>query len=161
MLGDQLANRELGAIARQLESDRQYEDLIGTLRSGPEERLQSLVLHRECLCALLDQGCRSPQAAAERELAHLDAAIELLKSALARADFALSEAQRDRRERERELTALQSEADVNRLGRALAGPSGDLPPWRVRVCSASDLVRASHAEAESQQAQLALSALPD
>jgi hypothetical protein len=142
-LGDQLTNRELNAIARQLDQELHSAERIETLRDGLAERLQSLGLQRDCRDAILGEGCRSGEASVKRELAHLDAAIVLLRSTLARADLALGAARRDLREREAELTGLQVAAEVSRMDRALAGPIGDPSLWRVRVARAGELVGSS------------------
>jgi hypothetical protein len=160
-LGDHLATRELSAIARQLERERQNGDLIATLRNSLAERLQSLGVRRECVAARGVEGGLPRETDSDRELTHLDGAIALLRSAVVRADSVLGAAQRDLNEREAELIALRAAADVSQMNRTLTGPIGDPPLWYVRVARARDFLRTTCSDTDERDARFKLSACPD
>jgi hypothetical protein len=139
-LGDQLANYELCVISGQLDRERQDAEFVRGLRDGLWARLQSLETQRER--AVVELEVRGPRLACDSddELSRLDEAIDLVKSAIARADRALDEAGEDLRNREAELITLQAEADLNRANVALAKPIGDPVLWYSRVMRVRDLI---------------------
>jgi hypothetical protein len=139
-LGDQLADYELGAISGQLDRERQDTEFVRGLRDGLWARLQSLERQRECV--VVELKARGPRLACDSdcELIRLDAAIDLVKAAIARADGALEGARADLRDREVELITLQAEADLNRANLALARPVGDPVQWSSRITRARDLL---------------------
>ncbi len=143
-LGDRLASRELDAIARQLDREREDAGRIGTLRDDLDARLRSLVARRATAAERADEPRPSRGDGPGRELARIDSAIVLLESAVARADAALSEARRDLREREAELIALEAAADASRMDRQLAEADGDRSSWSVRLARARDVLRTTH-----------------
>jgi hypothetical protein len=158
-LGDRLANRELDAIARQLDRERQDTARIEALRAGVAANLRPLVARR-------DETARSaygrpPRGAdSERERARLDAAITLLRAAVARADRVLDWARNDLRKREGELIALRAAADAQKMDRTLAGPVGDPSLWDARIARARDFLRTIPSDGETQGTGLELSILP-
>jgi hypothetical protein len=158
-LGDGFANRELDAIARQLDRERQDTGRIEALRDGLAARLRSLVARRD-EAARVAEG-RPPRGAdSERERARLEAAITLLRAAVARADRVLDRAGSDLREREGELIVLRAAADARQMERALAGPVGDPSLWDVRVARARDFLRTTPSDGEPRGTRLELSILP-
>jgi hypothetical protein len=158
-LGDRLANRELDAIARQLDRERQDTGRIEALRAGLEASLRPLVARRARTARMAD-GRPMRGADSERERARLEAAITLLRSAVARADRVLDGAWNDLREREGELIVLRAAADARQIDRALAGPVGDPSLWDVRVARARAFLRTTPSDGESRGTRLVLSILP-
>jgi hypothetical protein len=158
-LGDRLANRELDAIDRQLDRERQETGRIEALRDGLAARLLPLVSRRD-EAARVAEG-RPPRGAdSERERARLEAAITLLRSAVARADHVLDGARNDLREREDELIVLRAAADARQMDRALAGPVGAPSLWDVRVARARDFLRTTPSDGEPRGTRFELSILP-
>ena len=146
--GDQLAYRELNAMARELEAERSDEELIRAARDDLKGRLLSLEAQREVLAAeALDL---EPQllTVAKRKLAGLDTAIALLSRAASRADHSLDIARDSRREREIELISLQAAADVRRMERALARPIADAPSWSAQIARTRDFLGTSFPDGE-------------
>ncbi len=140
-LGELVASRELDAIGRQFERDREEVERIETLRDDLDVRRRSLAARR-AMAADRAAETRSPHPdGGERELARIDSAIALLDSAVARADAALAEVRRDLREHEAELIALEASADAIRLDRQLAGALGDRTSWPARLARARDVLR--------------------
>ena len=138
-LGDQLANHELSAISRQLDLERLDAEMIRALRDDLWARLQSLETHRERVVVnLRDRGPRL-ECDGDDELASLDAAIALVKSATARADRALDAARKEVRNREVEFITLQANADLARANLVLARRTGDRAHWSARIARARDL----------------------
>src|SRR5262249_19185680 len=109
-LGDGLADRELNAIAQQIDRDRKDTGSIGARREGPSPHLLPLLARRERLAAGVEEGRPPLGTDAGHELARLDASVALLRSAIARADRVLDRARGDLRRREVELIALRAEA---------------------------------------------------
>jgi hypothetical protein len=159
-LGDRLANHELNAIARQLDRERQDAERIEALRDGLAADLRSLGVRRECVASRVSDEARPRGDHPERELAHLDAAIALIRSAVARTDRVLDEAHRDLSERDCELIALRAAADVSRIDRALARPVGDPSLWSVRVARVRDVLRTTLPESAERGSHLRVSGLP-
>jgi hypothetical protein len=158
-LGDHLASRQLDAIARQLDRERQDTGRIEALRDGLAATLRPLEVRRDGV-ARVSKG-RPPRGAdSERERARLEAAITLVRLAVARADRVLDGARNDLREREGELIMLRAAADARQMDRALAGPVGDPSLWDVRVACARDLLRTTPSDGEPQVTRLELSILP-
>ncbi len=139
-LGDHLADHELGAISGQLDRERQDTEFVRGLRDGLWARLQSLERQRECV--VVELKARGPRLACDSdcELIRLDTAIDLVKSAIARADRALEGARADLRDREVEFITLQAEADLNRANLALAKPVGNPVQLSSRITRARDLL---------------------
>jgi hypothetical protein len=158
-LGDRLAKRELDAIARQLDRERQETERIEALRDGLAARLLPLVVRRD-EAARVAEGRPQRGADSEREWAHLEAAITLLRAAVARADRVLDGARNDLREREGELILLRAAADARQMDRALAGPVGDPSLWDGRVARARDFLRTTSSDGEPRGTCLELSILP-
>jgi hypothetical protein len=158
-LGDRLANRELDAMARQLDHEREDAVRIEALRDGLAACLRPLVARCD-EAARMAEG-RPPRGAdSERERAHLEAAITMIGSAVARADRVLDRAWNDLREREGELIVLRAAADARQMDRALAGPVGDPSLWDVRVARVRDFLRTTPSDGEPQGTRLELSILP-
>jgi hypothetical protein len=135
-VGDELAQRELTTIGRQLDRDRQDAELICAARDDLRTRLVSLKTQSELLVAEIEQ-CGTRHGARERhELARLENAIATIKSTAARADLVLRGADEDLRLRELELIALQAGHDARRMNRALAQPIGDAVSWSGRIARA-------------------------
>ncbi len=139
-MGDQLADYELSAISGQLDRERQAAENVRGLRDGLWARLQSLERERDC--AVVELRARGPRLACDSddELSGLDAAIDLVKSAIARADRALDGARADLHNREVELITLQAAADLNRANLVLAKPIGDPALLSSRVALVRDLL---------------------
>ncbi len=106
-VGDHLANRELAAIASQLDRERHDFERIGALHNELDASLQSLRVRRRCVAARLDEKPPPAKGSSQRELAHVDAAIALLRSAVARADSVLDEERDSLGEREAALSASE------------------------------------------------------
>jgi hypothetical protein len=158
-LGDRLVNRELDAMARQLDRERQDTARIETLRDGLAACLRPLVARRD-EAARVAEGRRPRGVDSESERARLKAAVTLLGSAVARADRVLDGARNDLREREGELIVLRAAADARQMDRALAGRVGDSSLWDIRVARARDFLRATPSDGEPQGTRLELSILP-
>jgi hypothetical protein len=146
-LGDCLASRELDAISRQLDRERQDAARIEVLRNGLAASLRPLVARRKA-AAWLAGGSPPREADSEREWARLEAAITLLRSAVARADRVLDGARNDLREREGELLVLRAAADARQMDRALAGRIGDPSLWDVRIARVVDFLRTTDADCD-------------
>jgi chromosome segregation ATPase len=140
-LGDRLATRELDGIARELDRERQDFELIGTLRDRLIARLQSLDIRRECLRVQVDEQTAARGAGPDRELAHVDAAMARLRSAIARADSTLEATRRSLREHETELIALRAAADTSRMDRVLSVPLSDPSLWNDRIDRIGEYLR--------------------
>src|ERR1700679_2406941 len=54
-MGDHLASRELTALTRQLDRERQDFERIGALRDDLDASLQSLAVRRRCVTARVDE----------------------------------------------------------------------------------------------------------
>jgi hypothetical protein len=158
-LGDRLANRELDAIARQLDRERQDTARIEALRDGLAASLRPLVARRDEVVRMAD-GSPPREADSEREWARLEAAMTLLRSAVARADRVLDGARNDLREREGGLLVLRAVADARQIDQALARPIGDPSLWDVRVARARDFLRTTPSDGEPQGTRLEVSILP-
>jgi hypothetical protein len=157
--GDRLANRELDALARQLDRERQDTVRIETLRDGLAASLRPLVARRDEV-ARIAHGRPRRGADSEREQARLEAAITVVRSAVARADRELDGARNELRERESELIVLRAAADARQMDRALAGPVGDPSLWDARIARARDFLRTTPSEGETRGTGLELSILP-
>ena len=83
-LGDQLANRELDAIARQLDRERRDAERIGAARDGLSARLRSLEAFRDCVATDVGEQYPPPGADSEHVVPRLDTAIAMLRSARTR-----------------------------------------------------------------------------
>ena len=140
-LGDHFVNRELDALARQLERKRLGAARIGALRDSLAARLMSLETCRDRMAEQVEERDRPRGTDPDRGLAHLNAAIALLRSAVARTDRVQNEARTGLSERESELIALRAAAEVRCLDRALEGPAGDPSLWYVRVARARDFLQ--------------------
>jgi hypothetical protein len=139
-LGDQLANRELDAIAQQLERERQDAERIGVVRDRLSARLRSLGAFRECVITHVGEPCSAVGTDSERELASLDNAISLLTLATERADRILDGARNNLRKRGGELIALQAASDAQRMHQVLGRLVGDPSSWSIRVARARALL---------------------
>jgi hypothetical protein len=140
-LGDQLASRELDAIARQLDRERLDAERIEAARERLSERLRSLEAFRTCVAALIEGRCLALGADSERELASLDTAICMLKSTSARAARVLDAARESIRRRESELVALQAAADARRMDQVLVRSAGDPTSWSDRLARTREFLR--------------------
>jgi hypothetical protein len=158
-LGDRLANRELDAIARQLDRERQDAERIGALRDGLAARLRPLVARRD-EAARVEEGRPPCGADSEHGRARLEAAITLLRSAVARTDRVLDDVRNDLRERAGELIVLRAAADARQMDRALAGPVGDPSLREIRFARARDFLRTTPSDGEPEGTRLELSILP-
>jgi hypothetical protein len=159
-LDDCLTNRELDEIARQIDRDRQDVGRISALRDSLVARLLSLEPRRERAAAWMREGDPLRGADSERELFHLDAAIALLRSAVARADGVLNRARGDLRECESELIALRAAADTSRMDRELTGPVGDPSRWHARAARARGLLQATPPSSKERATHPELSRFP-
>jgi hypothetical protein len=158
-LGDRLVDRELNAIARQLDREEQRAGQIEALRDALTARLVSLAARRE-VSAQVEEGHPPRGDDSERERVCLDAAITSLRSAVARADCVLIGARKRLGERESELIVLRAASDARQMNRALDGPIDDESMWGVRVARARDFLRTPNADGEQRGIRLEASVLP-
>jgi hypothetical protein len=140
-LGDQLANRELDAIAQQLDRERRDAQRIEVARDGLSTRLRSLEAFRECVATQVGERCPPLGANSEPELDRLDTGIAMLSWASARAARVLDEARESIRRREGELISLQAAADARRMNQVLVRSVGDPSLWSDRVACTREFLR--------------------
>jgi hypothetical protein len=148
-VGDQLAKRELTAIAQQLDLERQDAAKIQDSRDSIAIRLIVLEAQRELVAAESQESGSRYRDGRAHELAVLDRAISVLRSTANRADCVLRGANDDLRARRIELSALQSDDDARRMNEALERPIGDPALWSSRVARARVIigpVSADHAD---------------
>jgi hypothetical protein len=115
---------------------------------------------REGVAAQVDETSSPHGVSSRRELARLDAAIALLRSAVARADRVLDGARADLRDREGDLILLRAAADASRMDRLLAGTVGDPSLWYTRIARAREFLRSTLPNGEERETGLEMSGSP-
>jgi hypothetical protein len=154
LVGDRLANRELYAMAQQLDRERKDSECMRAVRDTLSARLKSLEAFRECVATQVEERCQLPGADSQHELVSLDTVIGQLRSATARAARVLDGASDNIRKHEGDLIALQAAADIRRFDHVLLKSVGDPASWSVRVTRTRELLHMAFQDIEDWDPRL-------
>ncbi len=158
IMSDQLANRELYAMAQQLDRERKDAECVREKRDSLLTRLKALEAFRECVATQVGYRCPLPGTNSQYDLANLDTVIAQLSSAATRAARVLDGAYDSIRKHEGDLIVLQAAADIRRFNHVLLNSGGDPAQWSVRVARTLELLHMAAQDIEDWDSRLEASA---
>ena len=158
-LGDHLASRELDAIARELDRERQNFEHIGALRDEIVAHLQSLSVRRECVRAQMEEQ-RQPRGDGPARASPRRRGDRSPQGGARCADFALEAARRKLREHETALITVRAAADTSRMNRVLTLPVSDPSVWNERIDRIDEFLRTTSSHDCERNTRPKLTGLP-